>query len=61
MKHFELVAVGICSAGGAERSGHIKTAANISNAIVNLVGDDMAPLLLGAKASRIEQIWRTLW
>ena len=35
---------------------------NISNAIVNLVRDDMALLLLGAEASRIEKIWRIfLW
>jgi len=32
-----------------------------SNAIVNLVRDNIALLLLGAEASRIEQILRILW
>ena len=61
MSHFELVTVRIRDEDGAEGLGYTYTVGTAANAIVSLVRDDLAPLLLGADASRIEDLWQRMW
>ena len=59
--HFELVTVRIRDAQGAEGMGYSVTAGAGGSAVQALIRDDMAPLLLGQEADRIEHLWKRLW
>ncbi|MDP6832404.1 MAG: mandelate racemase/muconate lactonizing enzyme family protein [Alphaproteobacteria bacterium] len=61
MSHFELVTARIRDVDGAEGLGYTYTVGTAANAIVSLVRDDLTPLLLGAEASRIEDLWQRMW
>ncbi|MDP6874455.1 MAG: mandelate racemase/muconate lactonizing enzyme family protein [Alphaproteobacteria bacterium] len=61
MSHFELVTARIRDEDGAEGLGYTSTVGTAANAIVSLVRDDLTPLLLGAEASRIEDLWQRMW
>jgi L-alanine-DL-glutamate epimerase-like enolase superfamily enzyme len=61
MSHFELVTVRITDADGVEGLGYTYTVGTAANAIVSLVRDDMTPLLLGADADRVEDLWQRMW
>ena len=59
--HFELVTVRIRDAQGAEGMGYSVTVGAGGSAVQALIRDDMAPLLLGQEADRIEHLWKRLW
>ena len=61
MSHFELVCVRIRDDDGVEGLGYTYTVGAGANAIVSLIRDDMTPLLLGADAARIEELWQRMW
>ena len=61
MSHFELVTVRIRDNDGVEGLGYTYTVGAGANAIVSLIRDDLTPLLIGADASRIEDLWQKMW
>ncbi len=61
MSLFELVAVRIRDNEGVEGLGYTYTVGNAANAILNLIRDDITPLLIKADASRIEDLWQKMW
>ena len=56
--HFELVTVRIRDAQGAEGMGYTVTVGAGGGALHALIRDDLAPLLLGEEADRIEHLWK---
>ncbi|MBT4490900.1 MAG: mandelate racemase/muconate lactonizing enzyme family protein [Rhodospirillaceae bacterium] len=60
MSHFELVTVRIRDQDGAEGLGYTYTVGAGAAAILNLI-HDMKPLLIGAEAGRIEDLWQKMW
>jgi L-alanine-DL-glutamate epimerase-like enolase superfamily enzyme len=61
ISHFELVTVRLRTADGAEGLGYSYTVGAGGAAIHSLVARDLAPLLSGQDASRIEQLWERMW
>ena len=60
IRHFELVTVRVRAADGVEGLGYTYTVGPGAAAIRALLGD-LAPLVRGQDAERIEQIWQRLW
>src|ERR1700720_1521349 len=59
---FELVAVRLRDAAGAEGLGYTYTAGKGGGAIASLIERDLRPLVIGAASDRIEALWqRMLW
>jgi L-alanine-DL-glutamate epimerase-like enolase superfamily enzyme len=58
---FELVTVRVRDAEGAEGVGYTYTVGTGGAAIHALVARDLAPLLAGREAERIEQTWQAMW
>jgi L-alanine-DL-glutamate epimerase-like enolase superfamily enzyme len=61
MSFFELVCVRIRDQGGAEGICNTYTVGTAADATLSLIRDDLSPLLVGARASRIEGLWRRMW
>lgn len=61
MPAFELNTARIRDAEGAEGVGYTFTAGHNGAAIAALLQREMPPLLLGADADCIEQLWRKIW
>lgn len=61
MPAFELNTARIRDADGAEGVGYTFTAGHNGAAIAALLQREMPPLLLGADADCIEQLWRKIW
>ena len=59
--HFELVTVRVRDADGAEGLGYTYTVGAGGAAIQALVARDLAPLLEGQDAGRIEALWDRMW
>src|ERR1051325_4167991 len=58
---FELVTVRVRDAGGAEGVGYTYTVGAGGAAIHSLLCRDLAPLLAGRDAERIEDAWQAMW
>jgi len=61
MSFFELVCVRIRDQDGAEGMGYTYTVGTAANAILTLIRDDLSSLVVGADASRIEDLWQRMW
>ena len=61
MRQFELNTVRLRDRDGVQGMGYTFTAGHNGTAIDALLKREMPPLLLGAEASRIEEIWRKIW
>lgn len=59
--HFEVVAARIRDRDGAEGMGYTVTVGAGGSAIHALIRDDIAPLLMGEEADRIERLWKRMW
>jgi len=58
---FELIIVRVRDAGGAEGVGYTYTVGTGGAAIHSLLSRDLAPMLAGREAERIEEIWQAMW
>jgi L-alanine-DL-glutamate epimerase-like enolase superfamily enzyme len=58
---FELVTVRLRDAEGAEGVGYTYTVGRGGAAVQALVARDLAPLLAGQEAERIEALWQAMW
>ena len=58
---FELVTVRLRDADGAEGVGYTYTVGTGGTAVHALIARDLAPLLAGRDAERIEELWQTMW
>ncbi|MDQ2801785.1 MAG: mandelate racemase/muconate lactonizing enzyme family protein, partial [Pseudomonadota bacterium] len=61
MTHFELITVRLRDADGAEGVGYTYTVGAGGQAVHALIEHDLRPVLIGADADRIEQLWRAMW
>jgi L-alanine-DL-glutamate epimerase-like enolase superfamily enzyme len=61
MSFFELVCVRIRDQDGAEGMGYTYTVGTTANAILSLIRDDLSSLVVGADASKIEDLWQRMW
>ena len=61
MTHFEVVLVQLRSDCGLAGIGYTYTIGSGGAAIRSLIACDMASMLLGADANRIEEIWERMW
>src|SRR2546429_2953203 len=61
IRGFELVAVRLHDADGAVGVGYTYTVGTGGAAVHALVARDLAPLLTGREAERIEEIWQAMW
>jgi L-alanine-DL-glutamate epimerase-like enolase superfamily enzyme len=61
IRGFELVTVRVRDAEGAEGVGYTYTVGAGGAAIHALLARDLAPLLVGQDAERIEALWQTMW
>jgi L-alanine-DL-glutamate epimerase-like enolase superfamily enzyme len=61
MAHFDLVTVRLRDVEGAEGVGYTYTVGAGGAAVAALVNRDLAPVLLGADADRIESLWHRMW
>src|SRR5215475_14176451 len=61
IKGFELVTVRVRDHGGAEGVGYTYTVGTGGAAVLALIGRDLAPLLAGRDAERIEELWQAMW
>ncbi len=61
ISHFQLVTVQLRDENGVEGLGYTYTVGHGGSAIRILVGADLAPLLIGANADAIEDIWQQMW
>jgi len=61
MTGFDIVTVRISDQDGAEGVGYTYTAASSAAAIHAQIEHDLAPLLLGQSADRIETLWQQMW
>ena len=59
--HFELVTARVRDADGAEGVGYTYTVGAGGAAIHALLARELAPLLVGHDAERIEALWQTMW
>ncbi len=58
---FELITVRIRDSDGAEGLGYTYTVGRSGAAILSLIDKELAPLLIGEDADRIERLWKRLW
>ena len=58
---FEFVTVRLRDADGAEGVGYTYTVGTGGTAVHALIARDLAPLLAGRDAERIEALWQTMW
>jgi len=61
ISHFELVTVRLRAADGAEGLGYTYTVGAGGSALKAMIERDLAPLLLGEEAERIERLWQRMW
>jgi L-alanine-DL-glutamate epimerase-like enolase superfamily enzyme len=61
IRGFELVTVRLHDADGAEGIGYTYTVGTGGAAVHALLARDLAPLLSGREAERIEEIWQAMW
>jgi len=61
IRAFELVTVRVRDADGAEGVGYTYTVGTGGAAVHALVARDLAPLLAGREAERIEELWQAMW
>lgn len=61
MTHFELIAVRVFDDAGAEGMGYTYTVGCNGAAIHSQIRRDLAPLLIGQAADRIESLWQRMW
>ena len=61
IRSFDLVTVRLRDAGGAEGVGYTYTVGAGGSAVHALVARDLAPLLAGREAERIEELWQAMW
>ncbi|HXJ79704.1 MAG TPA: mandelate racemase/muconate lactonizing enzyme family protein [Candidatus Methylomirabilis sp.] len=61
IQSFDLVTVRVRDAAGAEGVGYTYTVGAGGAAVHALVARDLAPLLDGRDADRIEELWQTMW
>lgn len=62
ISHFALLTARVHTEDGLEGLGYTYTVGNIGGAAVHAVmAHDLAPLLLGADAQRIEHLWECMW
>jgi len=62
ISHFALITVRVRTADGLEGLGYTYTVGNIGAAAVHaVIARDLTPLLLGADARQVEQIWERMW
>jgi L-alanine-DL-glutamate epimerase-like enolase superfamily enzyme len=61
MTHFELVTVRLYDGDGAEGMGWTYTVGRGGGAVHALLARDLAPLLAGREADRIEALWQAMW
>ena len=58
---FELITVRVRDAEGAEGVGYTYTVGTGGGAVLALIARDLAPLLFGRDAGRIEALWQAMW
>jgi L-alanine-DL-glutamate epimerase-like enolase superfamily enzyme len=61
IKAFELITVRVRDEEGAEGVGYTYTVGAGGTAVHALVARDLAPLLAGRDAERIEELWQAMW
>ena len=61
MSSFELVTVRLRDGDGAEGVGYTYTVGAGGRAVAALVQADLAPVLVGEDAGRIERLWQRMW
>ena len=61
MTHFELATVRVRDEEGTEGSGYTYTVGVNGGAIQNILHRDLAPMLTGQEADRIEWLWQRMW
>src|SRR5438105_487499 len=61
IRAFELITVRVRDAEGAEGMGYTYTVGTGGGAVHALLVRDLAPLLAGREAERIEAIWQAMW
>ena len=61
IKGFELITARVRDADGAEGVGYTYTVGTGGAAVHALVARDLAPLLVGRDADRIESLWQAMW
>jgi L-alanine-DL-glutamate epimerase-like enolase superfamily enzyme len=61
MTHFELITARIYDADGAEGMGYTYTVGCNGAAIYSQIRRDLAPMLIGEGADRIEALWHKMW
>jgi L-alanine-DL-glutamate epimerase-like enolase superfamily enzyme len=61
IRSFDLVTVRLRDAAGVEGVGYTYTVGAGGAAVHALVARDLAPLLAGRDAERIEELWQTMW
>jgi L-alanine-DL-glutamate epimerase-like enolase superfamily enzyme len=61
IRSFELVTVRVLDDEGAEGTGYTYTVGAGGAAVHVLVARDLAPVLVGRDADRIESLWQTMW
>src|SRR5512143_3862567 len=61
MTHFELITTRIFDDAGAEGMGYTYTVGCNGAAIYSQIDRDLAPLLIGQSADRIESLWQRMW
>ena len=61
IRSFELITARVRDAEGAEGIGYTYTVGTGGAAVHALVARDLAPLLIGRDADRIESLWQAMW
>ena len=61
ISHFELITLRLLDTGGVEGMGYTYTVGMNGGAILSTLQRDLAPMLLGAEADRIESLWHKMW
>jgi L-alanine-DL-glutamate epimerase-like enolase superfamily enzyme len=61
MTHFELITARVFDAAGAEGMGYTYTVGCNGAAIHSQIQRDLAPVLIGQAADRIESLWQQMW
>src|SRR3954471_11574602 len=61
IRGFELVTVRVRDADGAEGVGYTYTVGTGGAAVHALISRDLAPVLAGREAERIEELWQSMW
>jgi L-alanine-DL-glutamate epimerase-like enolase superfamily enzyme len=61
MPSFELMTVRVTDSTGNEGLGYTYTLSGGARAIHSVIVNDIAPVLIGREADRIEDIWKHLW